>query len=41
MVGQTLNEWYQIIKQNNVKKAETMREEIKKSLSEMEENEKS
>ncbi|MED4660893.1 aspartate phosphatase [Bacillus subtilis] len=40
MVGQTLNEWYQIIKQNNVKKAETMREEIKKSLSEMEENEK-
>ncbi|MCX4074702.1 aspartate phosphatase [Bacillus subtilis] len=40
VVGQTLNEWYQLIKQNNIKKAEIMREEIKKSLTHMEENEK-
>jgi response regulator aspartate phosphatase C len=38
VVGKTLNEWYKVIKQNNIVKAESMKKEIQKTLSEMEEN---
>ncbi|MFO6497605.1 aspartate phosphatase [Bacillus sp. z60-11] len=37
-IGQAINEWYKIIKQNNVPKATEMREEIQKNLPQMEKN---
>ncbi|RDY83158.1 aspartate phosphatase [Bacillus amyloliquefaciens] len=37
-VAQSLNEWYTVIKQNNIPKATAMREKIVKALPDMEEN---
>lgn len=37
-VGQAINDWYKVIKQNNISKAADMREEIEKTLPNMKEN---
>ncbi|EWH20759.1 tetratricopeptide repeat protein [Bacillus sp. C3(2022)] len=37
-MGQRINDWYKIIKQNDIPKATEMREEIKRNLPRMEEN---
>ncbi|WP_225649687.1 response regulator aspartate phosphatase [Bacillus amyloliquefaciens] len=37
-VARNLNDWYRVIKQNNIPKATAMREKIVKTLPDMEEN---
>ncbi|MDA1475258.1 response regulator aspartate phosphatase [Bacillus changyiensis] len=37
-VGQDINEWYNLIKQNDIYKAKNKREEIKSTLPNMKEN---